>query len=107
MLSNKKPAGGLLPSFEFPAAPKAKSIYFLKKNGKVPLAKKELHQQLTFGDLSSNPLQQLSVIVDNVSGSLISPSHGLLLRSFSKAVIFSRYEWAGNSVTALCRSCDA
>ena len=58
--------GGLVPIYEFPAAPKAKSIYFLKRQ-KKPLPKKDIHEALIFGDLSNNPLEQLSVLVENVS----------------------------------------
>ncbi|XP_037074053.1 dynein beta chain, ciliary-like [Pollicipes pollicipes] len=58
-------AGALIPGTEFPANPKAKSIYFLKRE-KKPLPKKEVHEALVFGDLSNSPLEQLSVLVENV-----------------------------------------
>lgn len=59
-------AGVLSLQYEWPAAVKGKACYFVKKN-KENLAKDaNLNAQLLYGDLSSVPVDQLSVLVDEV-----------------------------------------
>ncbi|KAJ3249578.1 hypothetical protein HDU78_000105 [Chytriomyces hyalinus] len=54
----------LLPAVVFPSQLKKKSIYFLKKNLGAPLT--VLDQELIMGDLSSNPLEFLSILLEEV-----------------------------------------
>ncbi|KAJ3220317.1 hypothetical protein HK099_004389 [Clydaea vesicula] len=66
----------LCPAVVFPSALKKKSIYFLKNKVGVPLTEK-LDVELTMGDLSSNPLEFLSVLLDEVYLPLLTNSKNL------------------------------
>ena len=59
--------GQLLPSHDFPPTTKTKSVYFVKKE-KTTVNNQNMKNVLTFGDLSYTPLEQLSSLVDDVSG---------------------------------------
>ncbi len=60
-------AGALVPSYEFPASGKTKSVYFLKRDKKEAIGKDNFKTALLYGDLSYSPLEQLSALVDEVS----------------------------------------
>lgn len=55
----------LIPAIIFPPSLKKKSVYFLKANVGTQLSDK-LDHELISGDLSSNPLEFLSVLLDEV-----------------------------------------
>ncbi|KAJ3191413.1 hypothetical protein HK101_007802 [Irineochytrium annulatum] len=55
----------LMPAVDFPPFLKKKSVYFLKTNLGQPLGS-ELDTSLTMGDLSSNPLEFLSTLLEEV-----------------------------------------
>ncbi|KAJ3192953.1 hypothetical protein HDU82_002992, partial [Entophlyctis luteolus] len=54
----------LIPAVIFPSQLKKKSVYFLKKNLGQPVA--EMDKELTIGDLSANPLEFLSTLLEEV-----------------------------------------
>ncbi|KAJ3391292.1 hypothetical protein HDU84_006208 [Entophlyctis sp. JEL0112] len=54
----------LIPAVIFPYQLKKKSVYFLKKNLGQPVA--EMDKELTIGDLSANPLEFLSTLLEEV-----------------------------------------
>ena len=60
-------AGALIPSNEFQASSKNKSVYFLKRDKREPIGKDNFKTALVYGDLSPAPLEQLSALVDEVS----------------------------------------
>ena len=60
--------GLLVPSYEFPTGGKNKSVYFLKKDKRETVGKDNFKTALMYGDLSCSPLEQLSALVDEVSG---------------------------------------
>ncbi len=81
--------GALVPSYEFPASGKNKSVYFLKKDKKENIGKDNFKTALLYGDLSSSPLEQLSALVDEVSMSKTKFGAHLLLRNiptYSKCI---------------------
>ncbi|KNC98871.1 dynein beta chain, flagellar outer arm [Spizellomyces punctatus DAOM BR117] len=55
----------LFPAIAFPGSLKKKSVYFLKHNVGAPITEK-LDTELTMGDLSANPLEFLSVLLEEV-----------------------------------------
>ncbi|KAK3091630.1 hypothetical protein FSP39_021358 [Pinctada imbricata] len=60
-------AGGLTTDYEWPSNPKAKACYFVKRN-KEPINKEtNLRTAFLYGDLSYQPLDQLSAFVDEVT----------------------------------------
>ena len=59
--------GQLTPSNDFPPSSKTKSVYFIKKE-RSSISSQNIKSILTFGDLSYIPLEQLSSLVDDVSG---------------------------------------
>lgn len=59
-------AGALATSYAFPSGQKTKAVYFIKKNPKEAVQKNNLKRALFFGDLSHEPLEQLSSLVDEV-----------------------------------------
>ena len=64
--------GGLLvPDYAFPPGGKNKSVYFVKKDKKEPIAKDNYKGSILLGDLSYYPLEQLSALVDEVSNCLM------------------------------------
>ncbi|KAJ3051836.1 hypothetical protein HK097_007152 [Rhizophlyctis rosea] len=56
----------LLPATTFPSALRKKSIYFLKSNPSLHPITEKLDQELVLGDLSSNPLEFLSTLLEEV-----------------------------------------
>ena len=59
-------AGGLTTQFDWPTNPKAKACYFVKKH-KEPVNKDtNFRTAFLYGDLSYQPLDQLSAFVDEV-----------------------------------------
>lgn len=58
-------AGHLLPSSEFPATSRNKSVYFVKR-GKDVLNADSIKSNLSYGDLSHSPLDQFSALVEEV-----------------------------------------
>jgi dynein heavy chain, axonemal len=65
------PKEELVPAISFPNSLKRKSIYFLKNNLNSPLTA-DLDKELTTGDLSSNPLDFLSSLLEEVYLPLLS-----------------------------------
>ncbi|PSN39336.1 Dynein beta chain [Blattella germanica] len=65
------PSGMLLPSYDFPIAAKAKSCYFIRKVP-VPIPKENFRDILIFGDISAKPIDELSVLVQEVFVPLLS-----------------------------------
>lgn len=65
------PSGQLLPMETFPTTAKAKAVYFIKRSPES-LKKENIKTLLMFGDVSHIPLDQLSHLVESVSG-LINP----------------------------------
>lgn len=60
------PGGSLSAQYEWPANPKQKACYFVKKS-KEPIPKDiPIRQAVLYGDLSYSPLDQLSAFVDEV-----------------------------------------
>ncbi|KAI8914343.1 dynein heavy chain and region D6 of dynein motor-domain-containing protein [Gorgonomyces haynaldii] len=55
----------LLPAVKFPSQLKRKSIYFLKKNPGAHITEK-LENELMMGDLAANPLDFLSIVMEEV-----------------------------------------
>lgn len=55
----------LFPAVVFPPSLKKKSIYFLKRNVGAPVTDK-LDTELTMGDLTPNPLEFLSTLLEEV-----------------------------------------
>jgi len=60
-------AGLLTPSNVFPVTGKTKAVYFIKRGG-FTITPDAIQSQLMFGDLSYAPLDQMSSLVDDVSG---------------------------------------
>lgn len=60
-------AGALVPTYEFPATGKNKSVYFLKRDKRENIGKDNFKTALVYGDLSCSPLEQLSALVDEVN----------------------------------------
>ncbi|KAJ3158178.1 hypothetical protein HDU86_003133 [Geranomyces michiganensis] len=59
------PKEDLLPAVVFPSSLKRKSVYFLKNKTGAPITEK-LDTELTLGDLSANPLEFLSNLLEEV-----------------------------------------
>ncbi|KAI8587105.1 dynein heavy chain and region D6 of dynein motor-domain-containing protein [Geranomyces variabilis] len=59
------PKEDLLPAIVFPSSLKKKSVYFLKNKTGAPITEK-LDTELTLGDLSANPLEFLSNLLEEV-----------------------------------------
>lgn len=66
----------LVPAVVFPASLKKKSVYFIKNRVNTQVTEK-LDQELTMGDLSSNPLEFLSVLLDEVYLPLLTNTKNL------------------------------
>ncbi|XP_066560773.1 dynein axonemal heavy chain 9 [Amia ocellicauda] len=64
-------AGLLIPSHRFPSGSKNKAVYFCKRC-KEPLSAESVKSHLSYGELSSDPLQQLSVFVEQVVVPILS-----------------------------------
>lgn len=60
-------AGALIPSVDFLASSKNKSVYFLKKDKREAIGKDNYKTSLLYGDISAAPLEQLSALVDEVN----------------------------------------
>lgn len=58
----------LVPTHEFPASMKNKAVYFVKKEKGINVGKDNFKNSLSYGDLSASPLDQLSVLVEEVCG---------------------------------------
>lgn len=80
--------GQLTPSNDFPPTTKAKSVYFVKKE-RSSVSNQNMKSVLTFGDLSYTPLEQLSSLVDDVSGH--HDDFGAILIHVSCLCIFARF----------------
>ncbi|XP_072259280.1 dynein beta chain, ciliary-like [Pyxicephalus adspersus] len=65
------PAGLLVPTLDLPGSIKNKAVLFVKKNP-GPLSADSIRNSLTFGDLSYSPLDQLSVLVEEVVAPILS-----------------------------------
>lgn len=61
-------AGQLVPSYEYPSSMKNKAVYFVKKEKGINIGKDNYKTSLSYGDLSASPLDQLSVLVEEVCG---------------------------------------
>lgn len=59
-------AGALTVQYEWPTNPKGKACYFVKKSSESVSKDAGLKDSLIYGDMSSNPLDQLSAFVDEV-----------------------------------------
>ncbi|KAJ1566553.1 hypothetical protein HK405_009349, partial [Cladochytrium tenue] len=60
------PKDELLPAVVFPPFLKKKSVYFLKNTPGQPVQSPELDRELTIGDLTANPLEFLSTLLEEV-----------------------------------------
>ena len=58
--------GALTPQTNFPKGGKNKSVYFIKRLPNEPVKKEKLGEQLLFGDISAQPLEQLANLVEEV-----------------------------------------
>jgi len=58
--------GGLVTTFEWPSNPKAKACYFVKKTRDAIQKDTNFRLAFLYGDLSYQPLDQLSAFVDEV-----------------------------------------
>lgn len=66
-------AGHIMVSVNYPTQVKTKSCYFSKRNPNLAVPKDgNLNDALSYGDLSYNPMQQLSTILNEVNLYLIS-----------------------------------
>ena len=61
------PGGSLTAQYEWPANPKQKVCYFVKKSKEAIGKDVAFKQSVLYGDLSSSPLDQLSSFVEEVS----------------------------------------
>lgn len=68
----------LVPTTSFPPSLKRKAVYFLKKNMGQPLSEK-LDNDLIMGDLGTNPLEFLSILLEEVYMPLLSNPKNLEL----------------------------
>lgn len=59
-------AGQLVPMCEYPSSIKNKAVYFVKKEKGINVGKDNYKTSLSYGDLSASPLDQLSVLVEEV-----------------------------------------
>lgn len=59
-------AGHLLPAAAITAGSRNKAVYFVK-HSKAPLSPDSMREKLVYGDLSYAPLNQFSVLVEEVS----------------------------------------
>ena len=57
--------GALVPGLEFSPSGKTKAVYFIKRQA-AAVANDDIKGSLMFGDLSYNPLDQMSSLVDDV-----------------------------------------
>lgn len=64
------PGGGLQTTLEWPASLKSKACYFVKRNREALTRDANLRSALLYGDLSQNPIDQLSVFVEDVRTSV-------------------------------------
>ncbi|CAC5361897.1 DNAH [Mytilus coruscus] len=60
------PGSSLVVQLEFPANPKAKSCYFIRRYKEQITKETDLNKALIYGDLSYSPLEQLSGLVNEV-----------------------------------------
>lgn len=60
------PGSSLVVQLEFPANPKAKSCYFIRRYKEQITKETNLNKALIYGDLSYSPLEQLSGLVNEV-----------------------------------------
>lgn len=60
-------AGGLNTQFEWPNNPKAKACYFVKKGREAIQKETNFRNAFLYGDMSYQPLDQLSAFVDEVN----------------------------------------
>ncbi|XP_076314627.1 dynein beta chain, ciliary-like [Tachypleus tridentatus] len=58
-------SGQLIPLSDFPSILKTKAVYFIKHVNKA-VPKENIHKTLMYGDLSTSPLEQLQVVIDEV-----------------------------------------
>ncbi|XP_037911922.1 dynein beta chain, ciliary-like [Hermetia illucens] len=59
-------AGLLTPYFNFPEKPKSKVSYFIRREVPMEITNDNIRMDLLIGDVSPKPLEDLSVLVDNV-----------------------------------------
>lgn len=59
-------AGMLTPSTTFPASSKTKSSYFIRRRPE-PITAENIRQVIIFGDVSPKPIDDLAVLVEEVS----------------------------------------
>ncbi|KAJ3090810.1 hypothetical protein HK102_002597 [Quaeritorhiza haematococci] len=70
------PRDDLLPAIHFPPALKKKSVYFIKTHPGTQVTEK-LDQELTMGDIMPNPLEFLSVLLEEVYQPLLTNPRNL------------------------------
>lgn len=66
ILFNLNQAGLLIPMLSYPSNPKSKTIYFIKRREEA-VTPENLKQLLIFGDMAPNPVEELSVLVEEVN----------------------------------------
>lgn len=64
--------GQLQPLYDFPPSLKTKAVYFAKKEKSINIGKDVVKSALACGDLSYTPLEQLSVLVEEILVPLLS-----------------------------------
>lgn len=64
-------AAQLVPSYSYPTSMKNKAVYFVKKEKGLNVGKDNYKTSLSYGDLSASPLDQLSVLVEEVCGNVL------------------------------------
>ena len=69
MVIVSNPGGSLTAQYEWPANPKQKACYFVKRSRDGISKDVPFRQSVLYGDLSYSPLDQLSAFVDEVSKS--------------------------------------
>lgn len=62
-------AGSLVPSLTFPTSGKTKSSYFARVKAE-PITAENIRKCLIFGDISARPLDDLAVLVEEVTSFL-------------------------------------
>lgn len=84
--------GQLQPLYDFPPSLKTKAVYFAKKEKSINIGKDVVKSALACGDLSYTPLEQLSVLVEEVCSLLFLVELHICLQN--KYVIVKLATWA-------------
>jgi len=66
IIFGKNQAGLLVPSYDFPISSKSNSCYFVKHKPEA-LTQENFRKIVMFGDIAAKPIDQLGVLVEEVS----------------------------------------